>query len=138
MEKEALRQQFENLLRNPSDEAMHQFFSAVRCEVHGIPACPNCSSGHTVKMGFNKRKHGAEQQFRCNSCRHIYTKTSIKTNELRKKYPKCEKCGSSVKRSGFWKWKTANGRRKIHQRYECTNKECGHFFSLESQEVIKT
>lgn len=137
MQKESLRKQFNALLRTPSEKALEHFVSTLRCEITGTPACPNCNSGDVVRKGFNPRRHGMEQQFYCSKCGHIYTRTSIKTRELRQRYPECVECGGPVKRSGFWKWRTLDGRRKKQQRYECINSDCGTFFSQGPPEIIE-
>jgi len=137
MQKDTLRRQLELLLKNPNEEVMDRFIGMVRCEIRGMPVCPKCQSLAVVKMGFTPRRTGDEQQYRCSNCHHIYTKISIRTGELRKKYPKCKVCGGPVKRSGFWKWGLLNGQKKRLQRYECTNSSCGSFFSQGLAEIIQ-
>ena len=133
MTKDALKQQLDDLLNNPSEDALQHFLKNVKREVHSLPLCPKCGSGNVVRKGFNRRKNGAIQQFCCNSCNHIYSQESIKSAKKRDKYPVCKKCGSKVKRSGFWRWKTSDGKRKSKQRYECLNEECSAFFSLDTE-----
>ena len=137
MHEEELRKQFEAFLRNPSEVAMNEFLKRVKQEILDIPTCPKCGLGHAVKIGFNPRKHGPEQQFRCSGCRHIYTRSAIKSREMKAKCPKCKYCGSPSKRSGFWKWTVASGARRKQQRYECINSTCGAFFSLGLPETVQ-
>ena len=137
MQKDALRRQLELLFKNPNERVMDQFIGMVRCEVRGMPVCPKCQSLEIVKMGFTPRRTGDEQQYRCSNCHHIYTNISIKTGELRGKYPKCKVCGGAVKRSGFWKWVLKNGQKKRLQRYECTNPTCRSFFSQGPAEIVQ-
>lgn len=134
MQKETLRIQFEELLRNPSEGKLKTFEKQLRKEVQGIPICPNCTSDHIVKMGFNNRKSGPEQQFRCEECKHVYSQASIRNGQQRTRYPSCEKCGGPVKKSGFWKWTNLKGKTRKKQRFECLNSECGSFFSQDLQE----
>ena len=137
MQKDAIRRQLELLLKNPNERIMDQFIGMVRCEVRGMPVCPKCQSLEIVKMGFTPRRTGDEQQYRCSNCHHIYTNISIKTGELRGKYPKCKVCCGAVKRSGFWKWVLKNGQKKRLQRYECTNPTCRSFFSQGPAEIVQ-
>ena len=131
MQKETLRRHFEKLLGNPSEDGLRRFERLLRLEIQGIPICPKCNSNRIVKMGFNKRKAGPEQQYRCEKCKHVYTLFSIQAKERRKRYPPCTKCGSRSKKSGFWKWTNSKGRAKKKQRFECLNPECSAFFSQE-------
>ena len=133
MHKEALINQLDNLLEEPSEEALQKFLKKLKREIHDIPLCPKCGGGDVSRKGFNPRKIGPEQQYWCKSCNHIYIITAIESGKRKKKYPNCKKCGGRVKRSGFWRWKTKDGQEKSNQRYECTDPKCGAFFSLKKE-----
>ena len=132
MDEDVIREKLEDYLKEPSKEKFVNLTTILESYNEKRPPCPKCHSKDIVKRGFSHRKSGRVQQYRCNSCRHMYTRSSIESKKMKKDYSACPKCDSVATRSGFWRWTLKDGTKMENQRYKCT--KCGYYFTRKNND----
>jgi len=126
MRKDKLLRRVEEYLAKPSEDDLRKLISSLRTKL--VPPCPRCGSMSTVRYGFHSRKAGKVQQYRCNTCRYVYTDATADRKRGMEAHPTCPRCGSRAMKRGFWRWTRKDGTKMSEQRYQCTNPRCRYYF----------